>query len=561
MNENFAELFKSSLLSNNLSVGSTIKAVVIDITDNHVILNASLKSEAHISISQFKDVEGTIEVSIGDTVDVFLDSYEDGYGETKLSREKAKRLESWRQLQDAHDNNKIVKGLIVSRVRGGFTVDINFVKAFLPGSLVDVKPIRDPAFLEGQTCEFKVIKIDEKRNNIVVSRKAVIEQESSVEREFLIKTLTEGAIVKGKIKNLTDYGAFIDLGGIDGLLHITDISWKRIRHPSEVLQEGADVEVVVLNYDKEKNRVSLGMKQLDEDPWKDIERRFPVGARIFGTVSNIADYGVFIEIDNGIEGLVHVSEVDWTNKNVSPSKVFHLGDEAEVMVLEIDESRRRISLGIKQCQTNPWEDFKASYQVGNKVTGEVRSITDFGLFIGLGGNIDGLVHLSDLSWNGTGEDQIRSYSKGDEITAVILSIDVERERISLGVKQVEDDPIKQFTSLYPKNTSVEVVVKEVLEDGAVVSFNGTEIDGFIKSSEISNTEKVFDARNHLTAGSSVQCLVGLIDKKSNRINLSMRDLVAKEEKDAVKEYGSKTRNKDVTGTTLGDLLDSRNDQE
>jgi small subunit ribosomal protein S1 len=561
MNENFAELFNSSILSNNLTVGSTIKAVVIDITDNHVILNASLKSEAHISISQFKDIEGKIEVSVGDTVDVFLDSYEDGYGETKLSREKAKRLESWRQLQEAHDNNKIIKGLIVSRVRGGFTVDINFVKAFLPGSLVDVKPIRDPGFLEGQTCEFKVIKIDEKRNNIVVSRKAVIEQESSVEREFLIKTLTEGAIVKGKIKNLTDYGAFIDLGGIDGLLHITDISWKRIRHPSEVLQEGADVEVVVLNYDKEKNRVSLGMKQLDEDPWKDIERRFPVGARIFGTVSNIADYGVFIAIDSGIEGLVHVSEVDWTNKNVSPSKVFHLGDETEVMVLEIDESRRRISLGIKQCQTNPWEDFKDSYQVGNKVTGEVKSITDFGLFIGLGGNIDGLVHLSDLSWSGTGEEQIRAYSKGDEITAIILSIDVERERISLGVKQIEDDPIRQFTSLYPKNTPIEVVVKEVLEDGAVVSFNGIEIEGFIKSSEISNIEKVLDARNHLTVGASVQCLVGSIDKKSTRVNLSIRDLVAKEEKDAVKEYGSKTSNKDVTGTTLGDLLDSRNDKE
>jgi len=561
MNESFSELFAESTLKQDLTIGATIQATVADITDNHVILNASLKSEAHISVGEFKDIEGNLEVEIGDSVSVYLESYEDGYGETKLSREKAKRNESWLKLQEAHDSNSIVKGLIVSRVRGGFTVDINFVKAFLPGSLVDVKPIRDPGFLEGQTSEFKVIKIDEKRNNIVVSRKAVIEQESSVERDILIKTLKEGAIVKGKIKNLTDYGAFIDLGGIDGLLHITDISWKRIRHPSELLEEGADVEVVVLNYDTEKNRVSLGMKQLDEDPWKDIQRRFPVGARIFGSVSNIADYGVFIEIDAGIEGLVHVSEVDWTNKNVSPSKVFHLGDEVEVMVLEIDEARRRISLGIKQCQANPWEEFHSSHQVGDKVSGEVRSITDFGLFIALGSNIDGLIHLSDLTWNGTGEEQIRSYSKGDIVNAIILSIDTERERISLGIKQLNKDPMREFSSKHPKNSLISVTIKEVLEDGAVSKIAGFEIEGFIKASDISNTERVSDARNHLSVDTSVNCLVGSMDKKLNRVNLSIRDLLVKEQRDAMKEYGTKNDSIDVTGTTLGDLLESKNDEE
>jgi len=554
MTENFAELFEESIVNQEISIGSTLKATVADINDSFVILNASLKSEAHIPIDQFKDIDGNLEVEIGEKVDVFLESYEDGYGETKLSREKAKRNESWKKLVDAHENNTVIKGLIQNRVRGGFTVDIDFVKAFLPGSLVDVRPIKDASYLENTVSELKVIKIDEKRNNIVVSRKAVIEQENSAEREELLKTLQEGAIIKGRIKNLTDYGAFIDLGGIDGLLHITDISWKRIRHPSEVLVDGSEIEVVVLNYDATKNRVSLGMKQLDEDPWKDVQRRFAPGTRLFGNVSNITDYGVFVEIDNGIEGLVHVSEIDWTNKNVSPAKNFQLGDETEVMVLEIDESRRRISLGIKQCQPNPWDEFKNSNSIGDKVTGEIKSITDFGLFVGLDNNIDGLVHLSDLSWEGTGEDQIRNFSKGDEVSAVILSIDVERERISLGIKQLEDDPVKYLLAAHPKNSSVEVTITEIQEKGALVNIDGHEIVGYIDVSDISNTERVNDARNALTKDAKVNCIVLGYDKKENRLNLSIKALLIKEEKEAIREYQSGKENIDVSGTTLGDLL-------
>jgi len=554
MTENFSELFEESIVNQEIAIGSTIKATVADINDSYVILNASLKSEAHIPIDQFKDLDGNLEVEIGEKVDVFLESYEDGYGETKLSREKAKRNESWRKLVDAHENNTVIKGLIQNRVRGGFTVDIDFVKAFLPGSLVDVRPIKDASYLENTVAELKVIKIDEKRNNIVVSRKAVIEQEHSAEREELLKTLQEGAIIKGRIKNLTDYGAFIDLGGIDGLLHITDISWKRIRHPSEVLIDGSEVEVVVLNYDAEKNRVSLGMKQLEEDPWKDVQRRFAPGTRLFGNISNITDYGVFVEIDDGIEGLVHVSEIDWTNKNVSPAKHFQLGDETEVMVLEIDESRRRISLGIKQCQPNPWDEFKNSNSIGDKITGEIKSITDFGLFIGLDNNIDGLVHLSDLSWEGTGEDQIRNFSKGDEVSAVILSIDIDRERISLGMKQLEDDPVKNLLAAHPKNTSIEVTISEIQEKGALASIDGHEISGYIDVSDISNTERVNDARNALAKDAKVNCMVKGYDKKENRLNLSIKALLIKQEKDAIREYRTDKEKIDVSGTTLGDLL-------
>ena len=468
MSESFAELLEESLANQQIKPGAILNGEVIDVNSDVVIVNAGLKSEAVIPASQFLNEEGDLEVDVGDTVEVALDTVEDGYGETRLSREKAKRLRTWVRLEDAFNNGEIVKGIINGRVRGGFTVDIDLVRAFLPGSLVDVRPVRDPVALEGTTLEFKVIKLDQKRNNVVVSRRAVVEEEYSAERDELLKNLQEGTVLKGIVKNLTDYGAFVDLGGIDGLLHITDMAWKRVKHPSEVVAVGQELEVRVLKFDRERNRVSLGLKQLGADPWADLSRRYPPTTRLFGKVTNIADYGCFVEIEEGVEGLVHVSEMDWTNKNVNPHKVVQIGDEVEVMVLDIDEERRRISLGLKQCKSNPWAEFAAEYKKGDKVSGQIKSITDFGVFIGLPGGIDGLVHLSDLSWELAGEEAVRNYQKGEELETTVLAIDPERERISLGVKQLDQDPISVFLQNNPKGTIVKGIVREVDAKGAVI---------------------------------------------------------------------------------------------
>ena len=461
MTESFAALLEESLASQQIEQGAILTAIVIDVNPDVVIVHAGLKSEAVIPINQFLDDSGDIEVQVGDEVEVALDAVEDGFGETRLSREKAKRARTWRRLQESFEESKVVTGTISSRVRGGFTVDIDFVRAFLPGSLVDVRPVRDPTVLEGSTLEFKVIKLDQKRNNVVVSRRAVVEQEYSAERDELLKNLKEGAVLKGIVKNLTDYGAFVDLGGIDGLLHITDMAWKRVKHPSEVVNVGDEMDVKILKFDKERNRVSLGLKQLGDDPWKDLDRRYPPESRLFGKVTNIADYGCFAEIEEGVEGLVHVSEMDWTNKNVSPHKVVQIGDEIEVMVLDIDEERRRISLGLKQCQVNPWTDFADSHNKGDKVSGQIKSITDFGVFIGLSGGIDGLVHLSDLSWELDGEEAVRNYSKGEELETIVLAIDSVRERISLSVKQLDKDPLSLFLAEHSKGSIVKGIIQEV----------------------------------------------------------------------------------------------------
>jgi len=548
MGESFAELFEESINNINTLPGSIINGTVIDISKDAVIVHAGLKSEGIIPIEQFKTGNGQLEVEIGDTVEVALDALEDGYGETLLSREKARRARAWTELETVHEANETITGTITGRVKGGFTVELGDLRAFLPGSLVDVRPVRDTAYLEGKELEFKVIKIDIKRNNVVVSRRAVVETEYSAEREELINSLKEGAVVKGIVKNLTDYGAFLDLGGVDGLLHITDMAWKRVKHPSEIVAIGDEIDVRVLKFDKEKTRVSLGLKQLDDDPWGDINRRYPEGARIFGKVTNIADYGCFVEIEEGIEGLVHVSEMDWTNKNVSPSKIVSLGDEVEVMILDIDQERRRISLGMKQCKANPWDDFASSHDKGGEVSGVIKSITDFGIFVGLDGGIDGLVHLSDLAWNVPGEEAVRSYKKGDELRAMVLSVDAERERISLGVKQLEKDPFSAYIAEHPKGSVVTGTVSEVDAKSAIIIL-AEGIEGLLKASEIAR-DRVEDVRAVLKEGEQVEAKFMGVDKKSRMVTLSIKAKEYQEDAAAVQDYNSS-----ASGTmSLGDIL-------
>jgi small subunit ribosomal protein S1 len=551
MTESFAELFEQSLANQNIKSGAIITGQVIEISNDVVIVAAGLKSEAVIAKSEFRDENGELEVEVGDEVEVALDALEDGSGETRLSRERAKRERTWTILEEAYEAGKIINGVINGRVKGGFTVEIDFVRAFLPGSLVDVRPVRDPSYLEGKDLEFKVIKLDRKRNNVVVSRRAVVEEEYSVERDALLENLQEGIVVKGVVKNLTDYGAFVDLGGIDGLLHITDMAWKRVKHPSEIVNVGDEIEVKILRFDREKTRVSLGMKQLGSDPWQAIARRYPQNTRIIGKVTNIADYGCFVEIEDGVEGLVHVSEMDWTNKNVNPAKVVAVGDEVEVMVLEIDEERRRISLGVKQCKSNPWSDFAEDFNKGDKISGNIKSITDFGIFIGLPGGIDGLVHLSDISWDDVGEEAVHNFKKGDEIETVILAVDPERERISLGVKQLDKDPISSFLAENPKGTIVKGTILEVDARGALIEL-AEGVEGQLRASEISS-ERVEDARTLLKAGEEIEARVTGLDRKSRVISLSIKAKEAHEEAEAVQSYRSESESSS-SGTTLGDLL-------
>ena len=549
MTESFAELFEQSLNEKQMQPGAIVLGIVVAIRDDAVIVNAGLKSEGLIPIEQFRDEAGELEVQVGDEVEVALDAVEDGFGETRLSREKAKRMRVWTVLEKAFEADEAVQGTISGKVKGGFTVDIGEIRAFLPGSLVDVRPVRDAGYLEGKELEFKVIKLDRRRNNVVVSRRAVVESEYSAEREALLESLQEGQVVAGVVKNLTDYGAFLDLGGIDGLLHITDMAWKRVKHPSEVVNVGDEIQVKVLKFDRERNRVSLGLKQLGDDPWIDITRRYPVGHRLYGVVTNIADYGCFVEIEEGVEGLVHVSEMDWTNKNVNPNKVVALGQEVEVMVLDIDEERRRISLGMKQCVSNPWEDFAATHNKGDRVSGKIKSITDFGIFIGLDGNIDGLVHLSDISWNLPGEEAVRDYKKGQEVEAVVLAVDAERERISLGIKQMDKDPFSNFVADNPKGSIVKGVIASVDSKGAVVDL-GNGVEGTLRVSEISR-ERIDDARTVLKAGDELEAKFINVDKKNRAITLSIKAKEQAEEAEVLQDYTRKT----ATGnTTLGDLL-------
>ena len=558
MSESFAELLEDSLASQNIKQGQILTATVVDVNSDVVIVNAGLKSEAVIPTVQFLNERGKLEVEVGDEIEVALDAVEDGFGATRLSREKAKRMRTWIVLQEAFDESKIVTGTITGRVRGGFTVDLDLVRAFLPGSLVDVRPIRDPSALEGSTLEFKVIKLDQKRNNVVVSRRAVVEEEYSVEREELLKNLQEGATLKGIVKNLTDYGAFVDLGGIDGLLHITDMAWKRVKHPSEVIAVGEELDVKILKFDRERSRVSLGLKQLGADPWMDLTRRYPTNSRLFGKVTNIADYGCFVEIEEGVEGLVHVSEMDWTNKNVSPNKVVQISDEVEVMVLDIDEERRRVSLGLKQCKANPWNEFAEEHSKGDKVSGQIKSITDFGVFIGLPGGIDGLVHLSDLSWELTGEEAVRNYKKGEELETTVLAIDPERERISLGVKQIDQDPMSLFMSEHSKDSIVKGIIQEVDVKGATVELSDSVL-GHIKASEISQ-DRVEDARTILKPGEEIMAKFIGIDRKNRIVNLSIKAKEASDEAQAIETYQKDTV-KSASGTSLGDLLKEQLDTD
>jgi small subunit ribosomal protein S1 len=548
MTESFAELFEQSIASQRIRPGTILNGLIVEVGQDYVIVNVGLKSEAVIPSDQFKNEKGEIEVQVGETVEVALDSVEDGSGETRLSREKAKRARTWTRLETAFEKQEVVTGTITGRVKGGFTVEIDNVRAFLPGSLVDVRPVRDPSYLENKPLEFKVIKLDQKRNNVVVSRRAVVEQEYIAERSALLDNLQEGAAVKGVVKNLTDYGAFVDLGGIDGLLHITDMAWKRVKHPSEVVKVGEEIDVRILKFDRERQRVSLGLKQLGADPWQNIARRYPANTRLFGKVTNIADYGCFVEIEEGVEGLVHVSEMDWTNKNVNPAKVVHVGQEVEVMVLDIDEERRRISLGIKQCKTNPWKEFAENYNRGDKVSGQIKSITDFGIFIGLAGGIDGLVHLSDISWDLPGEEAVRSYQKGQQVDAMVLSIDPERERISLGVKQLAKDPFSAYIADHPKGSIVRGTVREVDAKGAIVDL-GNGVDGQLRASELSR-DRVEDARLLLKVGDEVEAKFTNVDRKGRSISLSIKAKDIHEEQEAMQNY----RTDSPTGTSLGDLL-------
>jgi small subunit ribosomal protein S1 len=548
MTESFAELFEQSIASQRIRPGTILNGLIVEVGQDYVIVNVGLKSEAVIPADQFKNEKGEIEVVVGETVEVALDSVEDGSGETRLSREKAKRARTWTRLETAFEKQEIVIGIITGRVKGGFTVEIDNVRAFLPGSLVDVRPVRDPSYLENKPLEFKVIKLDQKRNNVVVSRRAVVEQEYSAERSALLDNLQEGAAVKGVVKNLTDYGAFVDLGGIDGLLHITDMAWKRVKHPSEVVKVGEEIDVRILKFDRERQRVSLGLKQLGADPWQNIARRYPPNTRLFGKVTNIADYGCFVEIEEGVEGLVHVSEMDWTNKNVNPAKVVHVGQEVEVMVLDIDEERRRISLGVKQCKANPWKDFGENYNRGDKVSGQIKSITDFGIFIGLAGGIDGLVHLSDISWDMPGEEAVRSYQKAQQVDAMVLSIDPERERISLGIKQLAKDPFSAYIAEHPKGSIVTGVVREVDAKGAVIDL-GNGVDGQLRASELSR-DRVEDARLLLKVGQDIEARFTGVDRKGRSISLSVKAKDIHEEQEAMQNY----RTDSPTGTSLGDLL-------
>ncbi len=554
--ESFAELFEESISRQEMRTGEIITAEVVAIDDNFVTVNAGLKSESLIPVEEFKNDRGELEVKVGDFVSVAIEALEDGYGTTRLSRDRARRLAAWMDLEAAMEEGRVVKGVIQGKVKGGLTVMCNGIRAFLPGSLVDIRPVKDTTPYEGKEAEFKVIKLDRKRNNVVVSRKAVLEESMGAEREALLASLKEGAIVKGVVKNITDYGAFVDLGGIDGLLHITDLAWRRVKHPSEVVNVGDEVTAVVLKFDQEKNRVSLGLKQLGEDPWIGISRRYPPGTRMFGRVANLTDYGAFVEIEPGIEGLVHVSEMDWTNKNVNPSKVVQLGDEVEVMVLEIDEERRRISLGMKQCKPNPWEDFAMNYKKGDKVTGQIKSITDFGIFIGLPGGIDGLVHLSDLSWSKPGEEALRDFKKGDEVEAVVLAIDVEKERISLGIKQLEGDPFNSFIATHDKGSIVKGTVKSIDAKGAVIQLTD-EVDGYLRASEVSR-DRVEDIRTYLKEGDTVEAMIINIDRKNRQINLSIKAKDAAEQASALQKLAAEQS----TGTTnLGALLKAKLDNK
>ena len=531
MTENFAQLFEESLQELETRPGSIVKGTVVSIDKDIVLVDAGLKSESAIPADQFKNAEGELEIAVGDSVDVALDAVEDGFGETILSREKAKRHEAWVELEKAYEDKVTIKGVINGKVKGGFTVEVNSVRAFLPGSLVDVRPVRDTTHLEGKELEFKVIKLDAKRNNVVVSRRAVIEAESSAERETLLANLEEGHEIKGIVKNLTDYGAFVDLGGVDGLLHITDMAWKRVKHPSEIVNVGDEINVKVLKFDKEKQRVSLGMKQMGNDPWQEIAQRYPEGTKITGQVTNLTDYGCFVEIEDGVEGLVHVSEMDWTNKNIHPSKVVNLGDTVDVMVLEIDEERRRISLGLKQCIANPWETFAESHEKGDKVSGKIKSITDFGIFIGLDGGIDGLVHLSDISWNKSGEDAVRDYKKGDEISAVVLQVDPERERISLGVKQIEEDPFNKYLTDNKKGAIVNGTVTAVDAKGVTVNL-AEEVEGYIRVADLSR-DRVEDASEVVNVGESIEAKFMGVDRKNRTVNLSVKAKDQADEKEAI----------------------------
>jgi small subunit ribosomal protein S1 len=554
MSQTFAELFEESQVANKMRPGTLVTGIVVEVGSDFVMVNAGLKSEGNIPVEQFRNAEGVVDVKIGDAIDVALEAVEDGHGETKLSREKAKRAKAWEDLEKACEDNVTITGIISDKVKGGFTVDVETIRAFLPGSLVDVRPVRDTSYLEGKPLEFKIIKVDRKRNNVVVSRRAVVESENSVEREALLESLTEGANVKGLVKNLTDYGAFIDLGGIDGLLHITDMAWRRVKHPSEVVNIGDEIDVRVLRFDKERQRVSLGLKQMGSDPWVDLAAKYPENSRLSGKVSNIADYGCFVELEVGVEGLVHVSEMDWTNKNVHPSKVVHLGEEVEVMVLDIDEERRRISLGMKQCRANPWDEFASNTGKNDRVKGVIKSITDFGIFIGLEGGIDGLVHLSDLSWDENGEELVRNYKKGDELETVVLAVDAERERISLGVKQLAGDPFSDYVEQNPRGSKV---------TGEITAVNATEarinladgVEGFLRASDIS-IDSVDDARKFLKEGESVEALVVGVDRKNRVIGLSIKAKENKEEAAVLDEYSADT---EVQRTTLGDLLKEQMD--
>jgi small subunit ribosomal protein S1 len=562
-NESFAALFEESIHRKEMRVGEVITAEVVSVDPNVVIVNAGLKSESVIPIEEFRNDAGEVDVKPGDFVSVSIEALEDGFGATRLSREKAKRLAAWMELEKALENGDKVEGVISGKVKGGLTVMIRGIRAFLPGSLVDLRPVKDTTPFEGKQMEFKVIKLDRRRNNVVVSRRAVLEETAGAEREALLATLSEGAIVKGIVKNITDYGAFVDLGGIDGLLHITDLAWRRVKHPSEVLNVGDEVTAKVLKFDAEKNRVSLGLKQLGEDPWVGIGRRYPQGTRLFGKVTNLTDYGAFVEVEEGIEGLVHVSEMDWTNKNVHPSKVTQVGDEVEVMILEIDEDRRRISLGMKQCLPNPWDDFAREFKKGDRVSGQIKSITDFGVFVGLVGGIDGLVHLSDLSWSEAGEEAVKRFKKGDELEAVVLAIDVERERISLGIKQLEGDPFTNFIASNEKNSVIEGVVKSVDAKGAVIGLTA-EVEGYLRASEFSR-DRIDDLRTHLKEGDTVQAMITNVDRKNRSINLSVKAKDIAEESDAMKQLRSEQAASAAGSTNLGALLraklDNRNPEQ
>ncbi|MBE0620058.1 MAG: 30S ribosomal protein S1 [Burkholderiales bacterium] len=559
---NFAALFEESLTRQEMRIGEVITAEVVRVDMNFVVVNAGLKSESFIPVEEFRNDAGEVEAKVGDFVSVAIEALEDGFGETRLSRDKAKRLSAWMDLEKALESGELVTGVISGKVKGGLTVMANGIRAFLPGSLVDIRPVKDTTPFEGKTMEFKVIKLDRKRNNVVVSRRAVLEASQGEERQKLLQTLSEGAVVKGIVKNITDYGAFVDLGGIDGLLHITDLAWRRVKHPSEMLNVGDEVTAKILKFDQEKNRVSLGMKQLGEDPWVGLSRRYPTGTRLFGKVTNLTDYGAFVEVEQGIEGLVHVSEMDWTNKNVHPSKVVQLGDEVEVMILEIDEERRRISLGMKQCLPNPWGEFAINFKKGDRVKGQIKSITDFGVFIGLPGGIDGLVHLSDLSWSATGEEAVRNYKKGDEVEAVVLAIDTERERISLGIKQMDGDPFTNYIATHEKNSVVQGVVKSVDAKGAVVALEG-DVEGYLRVSEVSR-ERIEDLTHHLKEGDAVTAMIINIDRKNRSINLSIKAKDMAEEHGAMQKLQSESAASSGS-TSLGALLkaklDNKNSQQ